>query len=172
MIGIWIHHDRTAGQSGRRAAGEYRKARCGYANVYRGRKGIPTQIDTICGSCGKRVRFNPVRLTWKKGIGKRGSVRQAQWLYQNHKGGLPALEEIAKGLNEVDESYHDEGFSTASELLKEKTEPPIGAKTDPEKPEWKLKAWKDLNRRLRDVGIDELTWEQFDESEVSKNIEW
>ena len=166
MIGIWLHHDRTGGRSGRRAAGEYRKARCGYANVYRGRKGTPTQIDTICGRCGKRVRFNPVRLTWKKGIGKRGSVRQVQWLYQNHRGGLPALEEIAKELNEVDESYHDEGFSTASELLKEKSEPQMGAPVETKKSEGQLKPYqekarKELNERFKAMGLPPISKEDW-----------
>ena len=42
-----------------------------------------------------------------------------------------------------------------------------GGKVEPERPAWKVKAWKDLNRRFRDMGIDELTWEQFEASAVS-----
>ena len=126
VIGIWIHEDRSGDRFGIRAAYKHQKPRCGYANVYRGRKANPSQIDTMCGRCGKRVRFAPVRLYWKKGIGERGSVRQARLIYQNHAGGIPALEAIAKELNAVDETEHTEGFTRASKLLEDKSSSQMG----------------------------------------------
>lgn len=114
MDGIWIHHDRMHDRRGRRAAYEYITPRCGYANVYRGRNPTIKQIDTICGGCGKRVRFDPHRLMWKS---RRGSIRQVQWLHE----GKPrrVLESIAKELNQIDESEHTEGFTRASNYSKE-----------------------------------------------------
>jgi len=110
MDGIWIHQDRMHDRKGRRMAWEYVTPRCGYANVYRGREpGRIAQIDTICGGCGKRVRFQPNRLMWKT---RRGSVRQVMWLHEGKT--RRELETIAKQLNRIDETHHSEGFTSAS----------------------------------------------------------
>ena len=119
MDGIWIHHDRMHDRKGRRMAWEWVDSLCNYANVYRGhKKGFIQQIDTICGGCGKRVRFNPRRAMWKT---RRGSTPQSLWLSRHENKSRGKLESIAQRLNGVDLSYHGEGFSTASELMREKS---------------------------------------------------
>lgn len=123
MDGIWIHHDRMHDRRGRRAAYEYITPRCGYANVYRGRNATIRQIDTICGGCGKRVRFDPHRLMWKT---RRGSIRQVQWLHEGKS--RRDLERIAKIYNEVDESEHTEGFTQASNYESQKEPDQRGGK--------------------------------------------
>jgi len=116
MDGIWIHHDRMHDRKGRRMAWEHVTPRCGYANVYRGRQaGRIAKIDTICGGCGKRVRFQPIRPLWKS---RRGSVRQVKWMHEGKT--RRELEAIAKELNRIDETKHTEGFVLASEYESQK----------------------------------------------------
>ena len=125
--GVWVHQDR---QGDRDRARAYAKATCNHANTYIGYRERIKQVDTMCARCGRRVRFNPNR---KIGDG-RGKVTQVLFLSMPNSS-RSKIEARAKHLNQVDSSTRKRGgggesFATALELMKEKTTPQVGDKSE------------------------------------------
>lgn len=124
--GIWIHEDRQLMADGRREkrALRWNRGRCRHANMYIGYSDRVKQVDTHCARCGVRVRFN---LDRRKGDG-RGQVQQVKWIPMP-KASRKELEAKVQHLNKIDFN-HDEGFSTALELMKKKSESRMGGDLD------------------------------------------
>lgn len=113
MRGYWIHTQRL---------GRYSGAKCGHYNPYIGYKSTPSRIDVRCRRCGARVQFQPNR-----DYERRGKHRQAIFIIKT-KWTNEDIVEHCLVQNRILASESEEGFRRASELMKEKREPPMGGK--------------------------------------------
>jgi len=107
MRGYWIHYAR---------ANKNARPKCGYYNAYLGYKSSPSRVDVRCRRCGARVQFNP-----HKKYETRGKHRQAIFISKS-KWSDNQIIAYCLVVNAATPRQRHEGFVTASELIKNKSD--------------------------------------------------